>query len=416
MTGLRGKIVRNTSWMAGGLVVKLLAQLGSFALIAPALGADGFGLYVGLLALSNIIGPFVDMGTYGLVVRDISSGRDVRETVADNVALTLVLAAPGLIVFAVASALLLPDVPIWITLVTALGTLIGNKFYNVTRATLVAHEMSSRNALLEVLLAVLQLVAAGLLVALQGDIRLWVALLMVQNLLIGFGGLTWLARLFGRMPWRWRPSALRSRMRDGVHFAVAGSAASMGGQLDTALLPRLAGLEAAGIYGAAQRLILVAAVPISALSAAIYPRYFSLGEQGGYRAARRLALKISVPILLYGLCAGAALWLLAPWLATIVGASFDGVDDAVRILAALVVIQALQLPFGDALTGSGLQEIRTRAQVAGLCLGVVLNLLLIPQLGWLGAAYAALSSQTMYLLLLGVLPQFSRKAIPRTIS
>lgn len=392
---------RNTLLLAAGLSVKLVAQMASFAIIAPTLGTADFGLYISFMAIANVVGPFVDMGTYGLVVRDMNRGVPTADVINENLSLTLSVTPVGVVVFAVISFIVIPSTPLLAGVLIASGMLIGFKTYNLARAVFVGAGTAWKVAVLEIALSALQLIAAYSLKHLDGTISTWALLFLLQNLIIGVFSMVWLRGLYG---WP-RPTIptltwLKARMKEGVHFAIAGSASTLGGEADKMLLPRLAGLEATGLYGAAQRVVTVTAVPISALSASVYNRYFTASAKGGYCEARRMANKIALPIFIYSLVVLLGLWFAAPYATLLFGPQYRDIATAIRLLAFLSMILALQLPFADALTGSGKQSVRTFYQVMALFLNIILNITLVPHLGWLGAAYAALVSQSSYLLAL----------------
>ena len=394
----RSTTSRNTLLIGGGLTFKLAMQALSFAIIAPTLGSANFGLYISFLAIGNVVGPFVDMGTYGLVVRDMNRGITARQAISSNVVLTVLLAPIGLLIFALIAWLTIPDVPIWSGITIAAGMMLGLKMYNLARAIFIGAGTVWKVSVLEVNLALLQLVAALALRCMDGTINIWATLVFTQNALIGLGAVVWLTRLYGFPHPQLSGAPIIARIREGLHFAVSGAAGTLGSEADKMLLPRLAGIESTGLYGAAQRIIAVSAVPITALSTSVYSRYFSAAETGGgYAASRCVANRIALPILAYSATVAAVLWLVAPYALLFFGPSYSGIETAIRLLAVLSIILALQLPFGDALTGSGNQHIRTRYQIGALVLNLLLNLLLVPLIGWLGAVYAALVSQTLFL-------------------
>jgi O-antigen/teichoic acid export membrane protein len=189
---------------------------------------------------------------------------------------------------------------------------------------------------------------------------------------------------------------LWARMREGWHFAFGQSAQMAHLDLDKALLPRLASLEAAGIYTAAFRFAAVAYLPLNAFESAIYPRFFQAGQRS-LAEARRFAEQTLCVTAVYGLVAAACLWVVAPWLLRFsLGHDFAGSVAALRWLAVLPLLQSLYLPLADALTGSGRQAWRTGGQLGALLVSAGLNWWLIPQAGWRGAAWAMIVSHVVF--------------------
>lgn len=223
-------------------------------------------------------------------------------------------------------------------------------------------------------------------------------LYLLQSVLIGAAALSWTIMSYGR------PSVgrvdLRERFQEGLHFAVGTSAQNAYTDVDKIMLPRLAGLEAVGIYTGAFRFVVVAFLPLNAFLGALYPRFFEAGQYG-YSAARQVAWRALPITAAYGLLACTGLWLAAPLLPRLLGPGFGESVQALRALSVLLLVQSLYFPFADALTGSGLQRVRTAGQVGSLICNIGLNLVLIPRLGWLGAVYSSITTQVMLLFIWG---------------
>jgi O-antigen/teichoic acid export membrane protein len=76
----------------------------------------------------------------------------------------------------------------------------------------------------------------------------------------------------------------------------------------------------------------------------------------------------------------------------LVGRGFAESVSALRWLCLLPAMRGIHQLTGCALTGMGLQRFRTIVQLSAAALNLSLNLWLIPQFGWLGAAWASLAT------------------------
>jgi O-antigen/teichoic acid export membrane protein len=161
------------------------------------------------------------------------------------------------------------------------------------------------------------------------------------------------------------------------------------------MLVRLSGLQAAGIYGAAYRIIDAAFAPAGALVYAAYARFFHHGANGigeGLRFARKL-LAYSIP---YGLLTMTVLMLAAPVLPKLLGSDFTASSAALLWLSPLVLFKCIHYFFADCLSGAGFQGIRAAIQLIVAGGNVGLNLWLIPAYSWKGAAWASLASDGLF--------------------
>ena len=169
-----------------------------------------------------------------------------------------------------------------------------------------------------------------------------------------------------------------------------------------------------GIYAAAYRIIDVSMTPVRALVSAAYPHFFRYGV-GGMRPAYAYArVKQIGRACLYSVVLGPALWIGAPLLPHLVGASYAQTVPALRWLAFLPLIRSVHLFLADSLSGAGHQSLRCLIQVGVAGVNIGLNLLILPRYGWLGAAWTSLAPDGLLLLSLWVAVQYklSRRLRP----
>jgi len=164
-------------------------------------------------------------------------------------------------------------------------------------------------------------------------------------------------------------------------------------KVDALLLPGLAGLAAAGVYGAAYKVSEGAGIISSSFTLALFPRFSRASDTTeAYRLGFRLLLQVGLP-----LAAGTAL--LAEPIVAVVGGR-DYLPDSAVALAILICY--LPLSYANGLTqyvliAAGRQRLLTAAFVAALVFNVAANLLLIPRFGYVGAAWVTVASELVLL-------------------
>jgi O-antigen/teichoic acid export membrane protein len=225
---------------------------------------------------------------------------------------------------------------------------------------------------------------------------LWVRTYLLTTLLGTLYALMKGGQLWGRPVVDWQ--ALREDAAEGAYFSVAGSATTIYNDIDKVMLSRLADLASTGVYGAAYRVIDVTMTPVRSLAAAAYPRFFRQGVDGmagTYPYALSLIAKTSI----YGAVASAGLWLAAPILPFILGNQYQAVVPAVRWLALIPLLRCLHSFMADALSGAGLQPIRTGIQVLVALINIGLNAAILPRYSWRGAAWTSLGCDGLLVVL-----------------
>lgn len=398
MIGLvKHPLARSTGWMFVGYVFRLVFQFAAFVWLARILGVTEFGSLATLLAIVALITPFIELGNYSLIVNDVARGIQVARTVGNSLLLMFLTVPIGFIVLALAHSLLFPQLPLGYLVGVAIAELIGGRLLTIAAGVNVAQSQLWRNAIIEALAGLSRLLFVYMLFRLDGSLSTWVSLLAAHGLLVGTAALFWVIQTWGWPSVSFGEFVLR--LKPGMHFALGAAAQNAYTDLDKAMLGRMSSFESVGIYAAAHRITLVSYLPLNALLATTYPRFFELGQQS-FAATRAYGLKVLRLTLVYGLLVSLFLWLAAPLLPRLLGDDFSQSVKALRWLAIVPLIQSMYFPLGDILTGTGHQVWRSAAQMASLLMNVVLNILWIPDFGWLGSVWATLVSGFTLLLLI----------------
>jgi len=233
----------------------------------------------------------------------------------------------------------------------------------------------------------------------QGTPALVVGLLLA-DLLVAVEAWRRVARRTG-----WRPGArgvrhvggpradlAREVLTYGVRGQVGGMITLLNLRLDFAVLGAMAGPAVLGTYAVASKYAELLRLPGTALTWVCYPMLAGMRPDAASRQARRLV----VPALAANVLAAAPFLLLAGPVTTLLyGHRFDGAVAPARVLIAGMLLGSAAGVASGFLYGRGRPGLNSWALGLGLAVTVVLDLLLIPAYGVMGAAVA---STTTYLL------------------
>jgi O-antigen/teichoic acid export membrane protein len=172
-------------------------------------------------------------------------------------------------------------------------------------------------------------------------------------------------------------------------FAISTSSATIYNDLDKTMVAKLSTFTAAGLYGAAYRIIDVSLVPVRAMLSAAYPEFFRLGADGP-AATRRYAYKLIKRALPFGAVITIGLLICAPVIPHVLGSSYSTAVEALRWLALIPLLRCVHIFLADGLTGAGYQGRRTAVQVGVGILNALLNVYFIRHWSWRGAAWTSL--------------------------
>jgi O-antigen/teichoic acid export membrane protein len=401
----RSSFARDTGHLTLGQGLRLVIQAVYFVLIARILGPSRYGAFAAIVALAGVLTPFSGLGTNNLFVKNVRSGkRSASVCWGNGLAATMVSGSVFVaIVFAI-DILFRLRIPLGVIAGICCSDLILMRVTELAMFGFGAIDRMKDNAIQAVVSSALRLAAIAILAPFGHRVTLlWWTWAYVAATAAGTGYAVYRAyRSWGRPEFD-LPSLIAD-VREGIYFSVGAAAATIYNDIDKVMLSGYSFAEV-GIYAAAYRIIDVSMTPVRALVSAAYPHFFRYGV-GGMRPAYAYARTQIGRACLYSVVLGPALWIGAPLLPHLVGASYAQTVPALRWLAFLPLIRSVHSFLADSLSGAGLQGLRCAIQVAVAAVNVGLNLLILPRYGWLGATWTSLASDGLLLLSLWIAVQF----------
>ncbi|MEM8673637.1 MAG: oligosaccharide flippase family protein [Cyanobacteria bacterium P01_G01_bin.67] len=400
----QSSLARDTLWMLFSKLFNVVMQAAYFVIVARLLGKENYGSFIVITATASIVFPFVPLGSEHLLVKNVSTNRATFGTYWGNgLVLSTANGAFFAIVLLIVSPLLFPNDVQWVTiLLILLADLICLALLDLGFKSLMATNMVNKTAQLGILSTCSKLLAALSLAVFfpNPSVATWGYLYFSSSIIMA----TITILLVNKMVGSPRPalSELKSNIVQGLYFSISTSANNINANLDKSMLGKLAGVGAAGIYGSAYRFIDVGNVPLLALFGATYTRFFQHGASG-IRGSLGFAKRLLPILTLYAIASVIGFWLLAPLIPMILGPDYSDAIEALLWLSPLPAIATFQYLAADTLTGSGYQKARSIVQVGAAIINVLLNIWLIPQFSWKGAAYATLISDSLRLLCLWII-------------
>jgi O-antigen/teichoic acid export membrane protein len=178
-----------------------------------------------------------------------------------------------------------------------------------------------------------------------------------------------------------------------IPFAIAGIAVKVYSYIDSLMLEAFKGTTAVGYYAVAYKLTYAMQFVPLTFTAALYPalsQAFAKKQnaelQKTFIGAMRLMAAVGFPI-------AAGLSALAPRLIpAIYGDAYMNSIAAMQVLPWVLLPIFIDFPIGALLNGSNRAHLKTTAMVATMLVNALLNFLLIPHYGPLGASWAGVFS------------------------
>jgi O-antigen/teichoic acid export membrane protein len=206
-----------------------------------------------------------------------------------------------------------------------------------------------------------------------------------------------------RIALRFRAALLRRMIRFGLPTMPAELSLYSLNFIDRILIVRLAGLAEAGLYALAIKFAQGMNVVARAFQLAWPPLAYSITDDDEARRAYSLVFTWFAAVCAFVV---AGLWLLARWIVDLLAApEYFSAYKAVGLLSTAVGLYALYLVLVVILGRTGRTEFNLPATIAGTVVNIVLNLILIPSHGIVGAGIALVASYAVILVLMYALTQ-----------
>lgn len=385
-----GKVLRNSGWLLFERVAAIVLSLSVGIWVARYLSPSDFGALNYANALVGTVSIFASVGLHGVVVRELVEHPDRADLVLGT---TAVLRLTGsilgvVLVFALVLALGKDERTSLLVLILS-GTLLLSspktiekwfdaqvraKYLVISRIVSLAFSAVARIALI---LSVSGVLLFGL-EALLSEV-VFVALIVYVGV------------KRGDMPYKWRFSVSYARklLAESWPLILSGFAATLFMRVDQVLLGELSTNQEVGIYSAAARLSEIWYMVPAILTRSILPNFVETKTVAGTDAyAKRVQLVYDV---LFGLALGLALvttFVATPIVTLLYGEAYKaaGVILSIHIWAAIFVFNGIAS--NNWLLTERLLRFPLLSHSLAALVNIVLNVLLIPRYGGVGASVA----------------------------
>src|SRR5688572_1721104 len=177
--------------------------------------------------------------------------------------------------------------------------------------------------------------------------------------------------------------------------------------IDRIIIVRLAGLAEAGLYSLAIKFAQAINVLVRGFQLAWPPLAYSIEDDDEARRAYSLIVTWFMAVCAFVVV---GMWLLARWIVRVLAApEFFEAHEAIGLLTAAMTLYALYLVLVVVLGRTGRTEFNFPATAAATAVNIVLNLVLVPPYGIVGAAIALVAS---YLVVLVLMYAFTQRLFP----
>jgi len=398
------KVVKNTGIILGAKAISFLLLMVAAILLARSLGAESFGLYSFVFAYIAFFNVLADLGLKNILVREISRERiEAGKLVGNAIIMRLSLATLALvsacIIFSFLNYPFSMKVLVYIASLSFFSTL-GLFYEAIFQAKFKMKYVAGVN----ILDSVLKLASFTLLIIIKADL-VWFILTTVVASCPGLFIIAGLSKKLIKPKFKLDFGIWKNLLKQSWPLALTAAFIILYTRIDQVMLFTMRGAEEVGFYAAGVRFIEAFNILPLAFMVSVFPllsRYF-VSSKEKLKETYSLSFKylaIAIVPIAMGVCI-----LAEPIVRIIYGSKFLPLIPALKILIWSEVFAFLGAVHVSTLISVGLQKLDFVFTLSGAVVNILLNLLLIPVYGIIGASLATVISYGLGIPLSCALPK-----------
>jgi O-antigen/teichoic acid export membrane protein len=385
---------RNAAWLMASTALNKLIAFVTFALVAKYVGPTVTGAYFFGVSVTSVFVIFSDLGMTPVVIRAISGSREDGERLlgaAMRLKLFLIpVAVVGSLAYVVLTKQTDPAI-IW-TVAVACAVMSADAVHLVLYGALRGRHN-------------LQPESIGMLI---GQILTAIGSIVAAR--FGYGAVGLATALFAGSAWNVIWATIQSRrfhivllaphasdyrklFIEALPFGISGIAVKLYSYVDTWTIQAYQGSTAVGMYAVAYKMTYALQFLPLTFTAALYPALAKQWAEKKHDELKQTFLGSMRFMAVIAFPMSAGLSALAPRIIPLVyGHKFDGAIAPFVVLPWVLLPIFLDFPVGSLLNATHRAHLKTTAMVITMIINVVMNLILVPMYGPVGAAWSGVVS------------------------
>jgi O-antigen/teichoic acid export membrane protein len=398
MKGTAGRVIGNTFWLllqrAGGRILTLLLMI----YLARSLGSLGFGKLSFAISFTSLFLILSDLGVTTLTVREVARNKERGpEYVGNTATLKLFLSIFTFLVISISVSFI--NVPFDTRFVIYLigACIIFENMGVFFGAVFQAYEKMKYIMICEIIEKVFLLSLAFVLLRLGYGLISVGILYLFSGILYCLLNMGFVYRKFLKPRYSIDSRFWSKSLKTALPLAIVALISMVYYHIDIVMLGKMKGEEVAGWYGVSYHLFFALATIPGAFLSAVFPVLSRFFKESGelLKKAFHKSFKVLVGA---GIPASVGSFLLAEKIILFLfGPQYKHSIAALKILSLLIVFSYLNSLAGYFLTSINRQALTAKIMAATAGINIFLNFILIPRYSYIGAAYATVVSEILFL-------------------
>ncbi|MFT6248628.1 MAG: O-antigen/teichoic acid export membrane protein [Cognaticolwellia sp.] len=403
------KYFKNTSWLFGEKILRMILGLFVGIWIARYLGPEQFGLFSYAQSFVALFATFATLGLDGIVIRSLVKDESHRDKLLGTAfILKLVGAILVLLLLAVAVFFQSNDHQTNLLIFIIASATIFQSF-NTIDFYFQSKVLSKYVVYSNVFSLLLSSIIKVILILNEAPLIAFAYVILFDSLVLACGFIYfYFKNELQVFAWSFDKKLAKSLLKDSWPLILTGLVISMYMKIDQVMIKNMLDLNAVGQYAAAVRLLEIWYFIPVVISSSLFPAIINAKETSKklyYSRLQRLydlmawvAISIAITVIF-----------LSDWLVHLLyGVQFSEASGVLMIQIWSVIFVFLGVASSKWFIAEGLQKYSFYRTLAGAVLNVILNFILIPLYGIYGAAIATLVSQIVASYLFNITNKKSR--------
>ena len=388
------KIVDNIGWLFFDKILRMGVGLLIGVWIARYLGPEQFGLLNFTAALIGLFGALAAMGLQGIVVRDIVQNPACREDTLGSAAVLQLLGGAAAYTLLLATVFYLRPQDVLSQLVAAiLGAVVLLKAFEVAGYWFESQVQSKYTVWVQNAAFLIFAGIKAVLILTGASLISFVWAMLAEAFVVALA-MTLALNRFGPPLSSLRISYRRccALLKAGWPLMLSSIAVMIYMKIDQIMIGQMLGNDAVGIYSAAARISEIWYFIATAVAASVLPAILEAKKNNEAQYRQRLQALFDLMTWIAIIVALPVTFFATPLVTMLFGADYSEAGGVLAIHVWATVFVFLGVAGGNWFLAENQQLISLQRTALGAAVNVLLNIVLIPMLGVVGAAWATLIS------------------------
>lgn len=395
------KYLSNTSWLFAEKIFRMLIVLLITIWMARYLGPEQFGLLNYAMSFVALFSIFSSLGLEKLIPKEII-GHPEREKEILGTSFFLKILGSFLLLFLAAFAImqLRPDDELMLALILIFSVTNFFKAFEIIRYWFETHVQARYSVTVDAITVTLSVIVKAVMIILEAPLIAFAWVVLAETVVLALGLVAVYAYKTHKISaWKVSGKRIKHLLQEAWPLILAGGLYTIYTRIDQIMLGDMIGDETVGIYAAAIRIsegwFFIPAI----IGTSLYPAMLNAKKRDRKLYLERTQHLLNLMTLL-GFSAGIVISFMAyPFITFAFGSSYEQSSPVLVIHIWGGIFTAMSAISYRYFITEGLQKTSFYRGLTGLISNIILNYLLIPLYGAIGAAVATVISQVLALYL-----------------